>query len=133
MKNVVRILQTEYPVRVYQWVMILLALLVLIGGAIFGVVVYVQDQADNLRALNIVRCSQVVEARHGSRARALTNIDYTSTVLDTIEDHVGIPNELRDELDELEAAERLLVDEQLPVITMSSCLDPLNTPTEVMS
>lgn len=83
-----------------------------------------RDASADLRSAEITRCEQRIESRQGSRARALTNIEYVSSVLQVIDDFVGIPEPLRVELDDLEDEERRLVDEQLPVLTLQDCLDP---------
>lgn len=88
-----------------------------------------RDASADLRSAEITRCEQRIESRQGSRARALTNIEYVSSVLQVIDDFVGIPEPLRIELDELEERERELVDEQLPVLTLDACLHPI-TPSE---
>jgi len=79
-----------------------------------------RDASADLRSAEITRCEQRIESRQGSRARALTNIEYVSSVLQVIDDFVGIPEPLRVEEDK----ERRLVDEQLPVLTLQDGLDP---------
>lgn len=69
-----RIMRAEYPVRVYQWIVINLAILVIIFGAVYGVVVYAGDQAEDSRRSaeqaayensrdERIRCEQRVESR----------------------------------------------------------------------
>lgn len=102
-------------VTLVLWAMVVLTPI----GVFYG---FYRDANDDLRSAEVTRCEQRVEGRLGSRARALTNIDYVSAVIDLIDQHVGIPVSLRNELTALETAERALVDEQLPVITMTQCL-----------
>lgn len=86
------------------------------------------DGRADLRASETQRCEQRIESRHGSRARALTNIEYVASVIRVIDEFVGIPDELYTELAHLEEQERALVDEQLPVLTLENCLTtgPIN-------
>ena len=69
-----RMLRAEYPVRVYQWIVINLAILVIIFGTVYGVVVYAGDQAEDSRHSaeqaayenardERIRCEQRVESR----------------------------------------------------------------------
>lgn len=90
---------------------------------IFGFGFWLDSRAE-LRAYERERCEQRIESRHGSRARAFTGIEYVSSVLRVIDEYVGIPDELFDELSALEDAEREHVDEQLPVLTLETCLNP---------
>lgn len=90
--------------------------------------VYAADRAvyENARDER-TRCEFSVEARAGSRARAFTNIDYVADVFDTAGKYLPIPPDLRAELDQLEAEERLRVEEQLPVLLLEKC-PPVPTP-----
>lgn len=82
-----------------------------------GVIAYWVDTQADARA----RCEQRIEAREGSRARAFTNIDYVASIVDSIDAFVGIPADLRADLDRREQRERELVDLQLPPITLDNC------------
>lgn len=88
------------------------------------------DSRADLRASETSRCEQRIESRHGSRARALTNIEYIASVIRVIDEFVGIPDELYTELAHLEEQERALVDEQLPVLTLANCLTTTGTNEE---
>lgn len=108
------------PIRIVT-ILMYLAIVVtpIVGGYAFW-----RDSRDDLRSAEVTRCEQRIESRHGSRARALTNIEYVSSVIRVIDEYVGIPDELHAELTALEDAERDLVDEQLPVLTIDTCLNP---------
>lgn len=101
-----------------------------VGTPIIGGFGFWLDSRAELRASEVERCEQRIETRHGSRARALTNIEYVSSVLRMIDEYVGIPDELFDELARLEDQERDLVDEQLPILTLDNCLDVTTPPEE---
>lgn len=111
-----------------RWATILMWM-VLVATPLAGIYGYYREAESDLRSAEVIRCEQRVEGRHGSRARALTNIDYVSSVIGLIEDFVGIPAELLVELRILETAERRLVDEQLPVLTFEECINPPSTTT----
>lgn len=102
-------------VTLVLWAMVVLTPI----GVFYG---FYRDANDDLRSAEVTRCEQRVQGRLGSRERALANIDYVSAVIELIDRHVGISASLRNELDALETAERALVEEQLPVVTMSQCL-----------
>lgn len=102
-------------VTLVLWAMVVLTPI----GVFYG---FYRDANDDLRSAEVTRCEQRVAGRLGSRERALANIDYVSAVIELIDRHVGISDSLRNELDALETAERALVEEQLPVVTMSQCL-----------
>lgn len=97
---------------------------VLIATPLGGIYGFQRDARADLRSAEVTRCEQRIESRHGSRARALTNLDYVASVLNVIDEFVGIPAELLSELHALEQRERSLVDEQLPVLTLADCLNP---------
>lgn len=102
-------------VTLVLWAMVVLTPI----GVFYG---FYRDANDDLRSAEVTRCEQRVQGRLGSRERALANIDYVSAVIELIDRHVGISASLRNELAALETAERALVEEQLPVVTMSQCL-----------
>lgn len=131
-------LSRTVEVKAYQWVMIWTALTVLWAGGIYGVYVYVGDQADGSRRQSEqasyenarderTRCEQRVEGREASRVRAFTNIEYVAGVVALIDGYITIPDELHRELLDLEAEERARVDEQLPALSIDDC-PPIPTP-----
>lgn len=110
-------------VTIAMWFGIVLTPAVTAGG-------FWLDSRADLRAFETQRCEQRIESRHGSRARALANIEYVASVLRVINDFVGIPDDLYVELAHLEERERELVDEQLPVLTLENCLTTTGTNEE---
>lgn len=105
MTRVIKFLQTEYPVKVYQWMTIWVVLIGIWAAGLFGAVVYVRDQSDDLRRAEAERCVQRVESREQIRGAFLdvyevidagnpTN-DFTARARERLDDNYP-PLSLRD-------------------------------------